>query len=153
MAPTWFMENVIIPWYLSDIAQGKWRQSMPAGVPLQMVAAADIGRSAAAVMQRPDDFIGKRLELVGDTLTGEQMAAVLSKAVGREIRFEEQPIDELAPMGQDMIDMMQWLVQTGYSADAELLARELPEVELVDFESWAKSQDWAALLEGVAVPA
>jgi len=113
-------------------------------MPLQLLSSVDIGRATAAIIGQPDKFKGERIELVGDELSGPQIASVLGAAMGRDLVFEVQPFDELDAMGADMRAMMEWLAVTGYSADAARLARDLPEVEFVTFKQWAEAQDWTA---------
>ena len=42
--------------------------------------------------------------------------------------------------------MYEWLDRVGYTVDRAALHREFPDVAFQDFESWAKTQDWKALL-------
>jgi hypothetical protein len=42
--------------------------------------------------------------------------------------------------------MAEWLDRIGYTADRAALQREFPDVTFHDFESWAKTLDWIALL-------
>lgn len=146
IAPTFFMENYAFPWNLADYAKGKVREALPVDKPLQMVSSMDIGKAAAAVLERHDDFVGERIELVGSELTGPQIAEVLGDAIGHELTFEVQAFDELDVMGEDMRLMMEFLASTGYGADAVRLARDLPEVHFTTFEEWASQQDWPALM-------
>jgi uncharacterized protein YbjT (DUF2867 family) len=48
------------------------------------IAAEDIGRCAYGIFKRPD-LIGKEVGIAGEHLTGAQMAAALSKALGQEV--------------------------------------------------------------------
>ena len=48
------------------------------------IAAEDIGKSAYGIFKRPD-LIGQRVGIAGEHLTGEQMAASLTRALGREV--------------------------------------------------------------------
>ena len=146
IAPVFFMENYLFPWNAADYAQGKVREAMPADKPLQLLSSADIGKAAAAVLAQPDKFRGERIELVGDELTGPQIAAVLGAAIGRDLVFEAQPLEELDAMGADMRKMMEWLTATGYNADADRLARDLPDVQFTSFRAWAVAQDWTAVM-------
>ncbi len=42
--------------------------------------------------------------------------------------------------------MYEWFDRVGYTVDRAALQREFPDVAFHDFESWAKAQDWNALL-------
>ena len=51
------------------------------------IACGDIGKCAYAIFRKDREFIGKTVGIAGDHLTGGQMAAALSKALGLEIRY------------------------------------------------------------------
>jgi uncharacterized protein YbjT (DUF2867 family) len=53
------------------------------------IAAEDIGKCAYGIFKRGREFIGKTTGIAGDFLTGTQMAAALSKALGQEVRYNE----------------------------------------------------------------
>jgi uncharacterized protein YbjT (DUF2867 family) len=57
------------------------------------IAVEDIGRCAFGVFKRGSEFIGKRVGIAGQHLTGEQMAAALSKALGSEVSYSAVPFD------------------------------------------------------------
>jgi uncharacterized protein YbjT (DUF2867 family) len=49
------------------------------------IAAEDIGRCAYGIFKRGSAFVGKTVGIAGDHLTGTQMAAELSRALGQEV--------------------------------------------------------------------
>ena len=51
------------------------------------IAAADIGKCVYGMLQRGKEFIGKTIGLAGEHLTGEEMAAAMSKALGKEVIY------------------------------------------------------------------
>lgn len=51
------------------------------------IAAEDIGRCALGVFKRGGDYIGKRVGICGEQLTGAQMAAALVEALGQQVRY------------------------------------------------------------------
>ncbi len=62
--------------------------TMPMGdTPLAGIAAEDIGRCAYGIFKRGDSMIGKTVGIAGDHQTGAQMAATLTHALGREVRY------------------------------------------------------------------
>ena len=56
-------------------------------VPLPGIAVEDIGRSAYGIFKQGDALIGKTVGIVGESLTGAQMAEGLAKALGRPVRY------------------------------------------------------------------
>ncbi len=51
------------------------------------IASGDIGKSVYAIFRKGGDFIGKTVGIAGDHLTGAQMAAALSNALGQEVGY------------------------------------------------------------------
>lgn len=55
--------------------------------PLPGIAAADIGKCAFGLFAAGDKYIGRTVGIAGEHLTGTQMAAALSAALGEEVRY------------------------------------------------------------------
>src|SRR4029453_8972528 len=51
------------------------------------IAVDDIGKCAYGIFKRGPEFIGKTVGIAGGHLTGTEMAAGLTKALGREVRY------------------------------------------------------------------
>lgn len=51
------------------------------------VASEDIGKCAYAIFKKGPELVGKTVGVAGDQLTGEEMAAKLSKALGQEVLY------------------------------------------------------------------
>jgi uncharacterized protein YbjT (DUF2867 family) len=69
-------------------ADGKLIFTLPLGErKLPGIAAEDIGRCAYGIFKQGPELIGKTLGIAGEHLTGKQMAAALTKALGRETRY------------------------------------------------------------------
>jgi len=51
------------------------------------IASEDIGKCAYAIFRRGSEFTGKTVGIAGGHLTGDQMAAALTKALGEEVRY------------------------------------------------------------------
>ena len=51
------------------------------------MAAEDIGKCALGIFRKDGEFIGKTVGVAGEHLTGEQMAAAFSRALGQEVRY------------------------------------------------------------------
>jgi len=145
VAPVFFMENLLQPWTLPSLRQGKLAMALPATRSLQQIAVADIGAFVAAVIERGDTVFGHRFDIAGDELTGEEAAAVLSKVTGREVHYEGFPPDVLRAQSEDMARMFEWFDSIGYAADIKGLRRDFPEVRWRTFEQWARKQDWSVL--------
>jgi uncharacterized protein YbjT (DUF2867 family) len=145
VAPVFFMENLVQPWTLPSLRQGKLAMAMPGSRSLQQIAVADIGAFVAAVIERRDTAFGRRFDVAGDELTGDEAAAILSKVTGRKVHYEGFPPDVLRAQSEDMAVMFEWFDSTGYTADIKGLRRDFPEVKWHTFEQWARQQDWSVL--------
>ena len=67
---------------------GQLQFTLPMGdKKLPGIAAEDIGRCALGIFKQGAGSIGKTLSIAGEHLTGSQMAAQLSTALGREVRY------------------------------------------------------------------
>jgi len=75
-------------------ADGKLDFVLPMGqAKLPGIAAEDIGRCAHGVFRRGGDLIGQTVGIAGEHLTGAEMAAALTQALGREVRHIDVPPD------------------------------------------------------------
>ena len=51
------------------------------------IAAEDIGRAAFGIFVRGKSLVGETIGIAGEHLTGREMAAAMSKAMGRKVRY------------------------------------------------------------------
>ena len=69
---------------------GKLAFTLPMGdKKLPGIAAEDIGKCAFGIFKKGHEFIGKTVGVAGEHLTGAQMAAALTKALGQEVRYND----------------------------------------------------------------
>ncbi len=147
LAPVAFMENLFF--VKEQLAKGIYASAVPPARPLAQVAVADIGAATVRVLEDAGRFTGKRIELVGDELSGNDAMAILARVSGRSFTYFQVPLDVVRQrMGEDAARMYEWFDRVGYTVDRAALHREFPDVAFHDFESWAKMQDWNALLQG-----
>lgn len=146
IGPTAFMENFIQPFALPNLRQGKISRALPASRSMQLVAVEDIGSFAAFVIRHRKDFLGKRIDIAGDERTGEDTVTVLSKASGKQIRYESFPPESLRAQNPDMAIMMEWQAKNSYAADIGALRRDYPGVGWHTLEEWAGGISWSSLL-------
>lgn len=71
---------------------GKLALTYPMGdKKLPGIAVDDIGKCALTIFKKGKEFIGKTVAISGEQLTGAQMAAALTKALGQEVRYNDVP--------------------------------------------------------------
>jgi len=79
---------------------GKFAITMPMGdKKLPAIAVEDIGKCAYGVFKKGKEFIGKTVGIAGEHLTGAQMAAALTKALGQEVVYNDVPPDVYRSFG------------------------------------------------------
>lgn len=143
LAPVYFMENLFFPQTFDGIRAGMYAAPLPADRVLQQVAVADIGAMGVAAIERR--LVGRRIELAGDALTGEQLAAHLSAALGRPIRYQPVPLAAVEAQSADLGAMYRYFDEVGYAVNLAALRREFPEVRWHTFADWLRAQDLTGL--------
>jgi uncharacterized protein YbjT (DUF2867 family) len=122
---------------------GKLTLSLPmADAKLAAIAAEDIGKCALGIFRRGKEMAGKRIGIAGEHLTGEEMAAKFSKALGREVRYYAVPFEVFRGLGfpgaDDLGNMFQFYVEFAdvFAKTRDVnFAREL-NPELQNFDEW-----------------
>lgn len=137
VAPTYFYENLGDPEEIS--AAGELVLPLASSRPLQQVAVADLGALIAALLHRRQEFLGARLEVAADQPTPRQMAAALSAAGGRPVRYRESDLEQVAARSPDLAAMYRYLDDTGYQVDLVALRDRFPEVNWTSFATWTKT--------------
>ena len=139
LAPVYFMENLFFG--KDQLAKGVYAAALPPTRKLAQIAVEDIGAVAVRVLEDANRFAGKRFDLGGDELTGNEVVATLSRVTGRPFSYFQVPLDVIRQrMGEDGAKMYEWFDRVGYSFDPAALRREFPDVAFHNFESWVKAQ-------------
>jgi uncharacterized protein YbjT (DUF2867 family) len=106
------------------------------------IAVEDIGKCAYGIFKKGREYIGKTVGVAGAHLTGAQMAAALTRALGREVRYNDVPPDVYRAFGfpgaEDLGNMFQF---NRDFADAFCAARSVEvsrslNPELQTFDQW-----------------
>jgi len=147
VAPVFFMESLLGPMSLQRLRTGTLSMPLPPTRELQMIAVADIARFVRLVLERPSEFQGKRIDIASDSLTGPEMAKVLTEVTGSAIGYSEAPLARVRAQSEDFARMWEWFDRVGYNSDINALRRAYPEVGWHDFRQWVREQDWTVLDE------
>jgi uncharacterized protein YbjT (DUF2867 family) len=106
------------------------------------IAAEDIGKCAYGIFKKGREFIGKTVGIAGEHLTGVQMAAALTKALGQEVRYNSVTPESYRGFGfpgaEDLGNMFQFkrdFEQAFCGARNPDVARSLNPA-LLTFEAW-----------------
>jgi len=146
VGPTAFMENFIQPFSLPALAQGKLSRAIPPERKVQMIALDDIGAFVGCVIATGEPFFGKRIDIAGDELNGVETAAIISRVVGREIKYEELPLDAIRARSPERARMFEWQRTNDYTADIRELHRSYKEVRWHTLQEWARTIDWKSMI-------
>jgi uncharacterized protein YbjT (DUF2867 family) len=142
LRPAFFMENLL--GMAGMIREGKLALPLKPDRKLQMIAVDDIGAFAAMAIEHRQKWLGRALDLAGDEITMNDLAALLSRVMGREVRYSQVPLDEFERQaGSDLATMWRWFEDVGYQADIPALRQEYP--RLTGLDRWAQSQDWGTV--------
>jgi uncharacterized protein YbjT (DUF2867 family) len=142
IAPAAFMDSYADEWTLESLRTGRYVRPMPGDRSLSLISTMDIGAFAAMVFSRPDEFDGRRVDIASDEQTGHDIAAILGAACGREVVFEELPIEQVEAHSHDLADMFRYLGTVGLDVDVAGLRRDYPEVGWHTLSEWAATQTW-----------
>jgi uncharacterized protein YbjT (DUF2867 family) len=135
------MENLL--GMAGTIREGKLALPLPPDRKLQMIAVDDIGGFAALAFEHPQKWLGRALDIAGDETSMNDLAALLTRVLGREVRYEEVPLAAFeSQAGSELASMWRWFKDVGYQADIPSLRQEYQRLTALD--RWAQSQNWGA---------
>jgi uncharacterized protein YbjT (DUF2867 family) len=106
------------------------------------IAAEDIGKCAYGILKQGSEFIGKRVGIAGEHLTGEEMATRLSAALGEEVTYQAVPFDIYRGLGfpgaEDLGNMYQFKhdFQEDFCGARDVGFTRSLNPDLQTFESW-----------------
>ena len=122
---------------------GKLAITLPMGdKKLPGIAAEDIGKCAYGIFRRGSEFIGKRVGVSGEHLSGSEMAAAFSEALGREVRYNSISPEAYRSLGFPGADDLGNMFQFKRDFNEYFRGARDPEVarslnpELQDFRTW-----------------
>jgi hypothetical protein len=106
------------------------------------IAAEDIGKCALGIFRKGKELVGKRVGIAGEHLSGAEMAAAMTRALGQEVRCDAVPPEVYRSFGfpgaDDLGNMFQFKRDFNDSfcgARPPAAARAL-NPELLTFDRW-----------------
>ena len=108
----------------------------------QMIAVEDIAAFVALALAKPEEYLGKTIELSGDALTESQLAEVFSRVIGRPVQLT-QPAGGGWGSEEEMKAMFNFFNGEAYSADIPALRKLHP--GLLTFEQYLRKNGWENL--------
>ena len=137
IGPTFFMENLLG----LGLQQGQLALPLSPSSILQQSALENIAEFSALVLEHRKPFLGKRIDIASDEVTGERATKILSNELGYRIKYVQIPLEQVRQANEDMARMYEWYERVGTGINISSLHQEYPEVNWHTFEDWAKSQN------------
>jgi len=148
IGPTFFMENLdgatffrenLLSYSRAGLQQGQLALPLSPSTILQQIALENIAEFSTLVLERRNSFLGKRIDIASDELTGEQAAKILSDELGRKIKYVQVPLEQIRQASEDIALMYEWYERVGTGIDITNLHQQYPEVNWRRFKDWVKS--------------
>ena len=124
---------------------GKLALTLPIGnAKMAGIAAEDIGKCAYGIFKKGTEMVGKRVGIAGEQLTGSEMAAGLTNALGEQVVYNKVPADVYRGFGFPGADDLGNMFQFYDEFEKELnktrdvgMSKQL-NPDLLSFEQWLK---------------
>jgi uncharacterized protein YbjT (DUF2867 family) len=137
--PVAFMDNY--NWSRPYILNGSFAGiGLRPGKTMQIIAVQDIGAFGEMAFARPEQFLGKTIELAGDELTESQIAEVFTKVIGRPVRLVEDQARAGRLTGEEQAAMFNFFNGKGYDADIPALRALYPSLQ--SLEQYLRRNGW-----------
>lgn len=147
--PTIYMDNLLQPWAIGAAREsGVLAYPAPAALPLNWISHRTLGEAAVAAATRAD-ITGRGFDIGGPAaLTGAEVAAMLGRWLGRDVAYQELPVEAFAaglnaamgaPNGDDIGDIYAHLPSVPWAMlanDGNAALGVVPE----SFEGWFARQ-------------
>jgi uncharacterized protein YbjT (DUF2867 family) len=112
------------------------------GVKLPGVGAEDIGRCAYGIFKAGTSTVGQRIGVAGESLSGEEMAAKMGRALSKSVNFYDVPFDVYRGLGfpgaEDLGNMFQFQAILGeeFQRYRDPVRSRALNPALQDFDAW-----------------
>jgi len=108
------------------------------------IGAEDIGKCVFGVFKQGREYIGKSVGLASDALTGAEIAAAFTRALGKEVKYDPVPPDVFRGFGfpgaEDLGNMYQFYAdfEPALLASRDIALSKALNPELESFDAWLK---------------
>jgi len=117
------------------------------------IASVDIGKCAYGIFIRGNEFIGKTVGIAGGHLTGAQMAASLTRALGQEVRYTDVTPEVYRAFGfpgaEDLGNMFQFKrdFEDDFCGARDLALARALNPSLLTFDAWLAENKEQIIIE------
>jgi uncharacterized protein YbjT (DUF2867 family) len=112
------------------------------------VACTDIGAFAALAFADPERFVDRKLNLLGDFTSGDNLAATLTRVGGRPVRHKVPPVWLMRIFAREWITLRRMFEGWGRPPHPQVMLDALAECrslrpDMLDFERYVRTTGWA----------
>lgn len=152
LKPAFMMDNFVPPKAAKmypQLSEGSIVTALEPDTRLDLIAAADIGRVAAAAFADPARFDHLETDLAAESLTMSEIAASLTQVTGTSVHARHLDLDGVVSAGTHpgVAENQVWASVEGYRVDLGQARRY--GIELQGFADWAREHREDFALEGV----
>ncbi|MGW0810452.1 NmrA/HSCARG family protein [Nonomuraea sp. NPDC002799] len=115
--------------------------AVPPEARVRLIATRDIGAFAAIAFDQPSRYLGRRVEIAGDCLTGPEIAAAFGRSCGLPARFQRTPIEQLRAFDGQVAKMFEW-VGTRDDDEPDFPALRAAHPDLMTLATWLDATGW-----------
>ena len=124
-------------------SNGIYRTPFPPELARFHIAPMDIGRIVAEAFDHPDTWIGRELGIAGERISYADIAATMSRLMGRPVVYEQIPWEEYTETATPTaITRETWYMNNRVQLDVNGLRREFP--SLLSVEDYLFGAGWAS---------
>ncbi len=106
-----------------------------------LIAIPDIGFFVAEAFDHPDEWLGQAVNISGDQMTMQELAATFSRVTGQEIPYNRMPLEEyLRIFPPPLQPLFRWYDEVGYVADTAGWRARYP--NLITLEQYLVETGW-----------
>jgi uncharacterized protein YbjT (DUF2867 family) len=134
LRPGFFMENLTTYFPVrSDADELTLSIPFPLDRKLQMVAVDDIAEVAAEVFANPQNYLRQAIEIVGDAMMLDEMAASWSKILGRKCKAASIPLDTLAQFWSQGVPLFRFIGEGGCDVDVTTISKGIARLSFTEW--------------------
>ncbi|MBP5975120.1 NmrA/HSCARG family protein [Brasilonema sp. CT11] len=141
LKPAFMMDNFIPPkaaGMFPLLSRGVVNTVMSQGTKLDLIAASDVGRFAAAVFAEPTHFNGQEIDLAAESLNSDEIAEVICRATGKRVVARNMSPEKAVVAGASagLVKSQEWASVEGYKVD--IGKAKSYGIALESFEEWTR---------------
>ena len=120
------MDSLMLPGSAGATVWGAMAGALGRALPMQMIAADDVGIFTALALAEPERYLGYAVEIAGDEVTLDRAKEIYRAVTGRRRFFVPLPFTVLRWFRADLARLFEWIRTDGFQADLESLRQLHP---------------------------